>query len=324
YLTYLRDRLLLARELLTDSGSILVQISDENVHHVREIMDEVFGKDNFCSVISFRKKTMPLGSKFLESISDFIIWYFKSKPTAKYHSIFSHKNIEGDSHWNYIEMPDGTRRKLSGEEINNHKRIPKGARIFQLISLYPAGLNQTGLFPVTFRGKIYKPPAGKSWGTNPEGMQKLIDSGRIEPYEDGTTLRYVLFLDDYSITPLTTLWCDSSAATDMRYVVQTNEKVISRCLLMTTDPGDLVLDPTCGSGTTAFVAEQWGRRWITCDTSRVAVTLAKQRIMTSLFEYYELQHPEEGIGSGFRYKTVPHLTLKSITNSEPASTETLY
>ena len=194
YLTYMRDRLLLVRELLTPSGSIFVQISDENLHHVRELMDEVFGPENFVALIPFRKKTMPLGAKYLESITDYLIWYAKNSEQMKYRPLYDTMVVEGDSHWNYVELPDGKRRKMSKEEIRNHRLLQSGSTVIQLVSLYPAGLNQTGLFPFKFRGKTYEPPAGNSWFTNPEGMQRLADANRLESYEDGQTLRYVLKL----------------------------------------------------------------------------------------------------------------------------------
>ena len=324
YLTYLRDRLLLARELLQDSGSIFVQISDENVHLVKCLMDEVFNKNNFVSMITFRKKSMPLGSQFLEGVSDYIIIYAKNKTKLKYRQIYENKSVEGDSHWNYAELPNGQRIRLSKEQINNHNLIPPNAKLFQLMLLYPAGVNQSGLFEIEFRGEKYYPPKGCSWKTNKEGMLKLIKANRIEPYEDGNTLRYVLRFEDYPISPITNLWPNTPPPTNKQYVVQTSDRVISRCILMSTDPGDLILDITCGSGTTAFVAEQWGRRWITCDTSHVAISLAKQRLMTGLFDYYELAYPQDGIGSGFRYKTLPHVTLGSIANNELTEQEILY
>ncbi|GAN33816.1 MAG: methyltransferase [Candidatus Brocadia sinica] len=190
--------------------------------------------------------------------------------------------------------------------------------------MHPIGYDANRVFPVKIKGKEYLPPKGKSWKTDEQGFERLIKAKRIEPYEDGETINYVLKLSDYSITPITSLWADTSAPVGIKYVVETNTKVIQRCLLMSTDPGDLVLDITCGSGTTAYVAENWGRRWITCDTSRVAITLAKQRLLTASFNYYELAHPNEGVGSGFKYKTVPHITLKSIANNEPPAQETLY
>jgi adenine-specific DNA-methyltransferase len=324
YLTYLRDRLLLDRELLTESGSVFVQISDENVHHVRELMDEVFGARNFVAFIPFRKKGMPLGSLFLEGMADYLLFYAKDRNLLKYRQLFEDKNVEGDSHWNYAELRDGSRIKLTVEQINNHKLLPPGADLIQLNGLYPAGINKSGLFELEYRGKKYYPPSGCSWKTNYEGMRKLVLANRIEPYAGGNTIRYVLKLSDYSVSPITALWDKTPPPSDKKYVVQTSDKVIQRCILMTTDPGDLVLDITCGSGTSAYVSEQWGRRWITCDTSRVALTLAKQRLMTAVFDYYKLAHPQEGVGSGFNYKTVPHVTLGSIANNEPPATETLY
>ncbi|MFA5378780.1 MAG: site-specific DNA-methyltransferase [Dehalococcoidia bacterium] len=320
YLTYLRDRLLLARELLTESGSVFVQISDENVHHVREILDEVFGKENFVSLIIFRKKTMPLGSKTLESMTDFLVWYAKNNQSLKVRQLFKNLEIRGDSHWSWVELSDGIRRKIIPDERQGE--IPSNAKIFQLISLYPPSFSAESVYEIEVDGRKYRPRPGACWITGPEGFKRLNENHRL--MKEGEVLRYVLYAQDFPWSKITSIWLDTQGAPNKIYAVQTSEKVISRCLIMTTDPGDLVLDPTCGSGTTAYVAEQWGRRWITCDTSRVAVTLAKQRIMTSLFDYYELQHPEEGVSSGFRYKTVPHVTLKSIANNEPASTETLY
>jgi adenine-specific DNA-methyltransferase len=329
YLTYLRDRLLLARELLHPSGSIFLQISDENLHHVREVMDEVFGAENFVSVIPFRKKTMPLGAKHLEGVTDYLLWFAKEINRLKFRDLYERLSVEGDSHWNCVELADGTRRKMTKDEINNHKLLPHGSTPYQLVSLYPAGLNQSGLVPFTFRGKPYRPPEGNSWFTNPEGMKRLAEANRIEPYEDGETLRYVLKLSDSPITTLTNLWADTSAPSDKVYAVQTSTKVIQRCLLMTTDPGDLVLDPTCGSGTTAYVAEQWGRRWITTDTSRVPLALARQRLLTATFPYYELKDEERGPAGGFVYKRkqnnkgdevggiIPYITKGSIANNEP-------
>ena len=288
YLTYMRDRLLLARELLHPSGSIFVQISDENLHHVREVMEEVFGTENFVTVIPFRKKTMPLGAKHLESVTDYLLWFARDIERLKFHDLYEQMSVEGDPHWNYVELADGTRRKMTREEIDNHKLLAAGATPYQLVSLYPAGMNQTGLFAFHFRGKEYRAPKGNSWFTNEEGMKRLAAAGRIEPYEDGQTLRYVLKLSDSPITTLTNLWSDTSAPTEKAYAVQTSTKVIQRCILMSTDPGDLVLDPTCGSGTTAYMAEEWGRSWIAIDVSRVPLALARQRLLTATFPYYEI------------------------------------
>ena len=324
YLTYLRDRLLLARELLTDSGSIFVQISDENVHLVRNLMDEVFGVDNFVSIIIFRKKKMPLGSKYLEYMCDFILFYAKNKDQLKYRQLFSFKSVEGDSKWCFVELPSGERRRLSPEEHQDHSLLPNGSDVYLRKVLRPAGFNETGVFPIKINGEEIWPQPGKSWNTSEENIKKLLLANRLEVSKDDVTVNQIIKLSDYPVSPLTSLWADTSGSQNKIYVVETSTEPIQRCLLMTTDPGELVIDPTCGSGTTAYVAGQWGRRWITCDTSRVAITLAKQRLMTALYNYYELAHPDEGVGSGFKYKTVPHITLKSIANNEPPAQETLY
>ncbi len=312
YLTYLRDRLLLAKELLHESGSVFVQISDENVHHVRELMDEVFGMENFVSLITFRKKTMPLGATHLEGMVDYLVWYGKCKTKLKYRQLFVHQDIQGDGHWSWLDLA-GKRRKLNATEKLNHSMIPQNGRIGRLVSMAPPTFSPASVFPVLFKGRDCLPRGNGCWITGIDGMQRLIVANRIE--SEGEALQYLLFLDDYPLAKITNLWSETIGARDRSYVVQTSVNVIERCLLMTTDPGDLVLDPTCGSGTTAFVAEKWGRRWITCDTSRVAVTLAKQRLMTASYDYFELKYPHEGLRSGFIYKTVPHVTLKSIANN---------
>jgi adenine-specific DNA-methyltransferase len=322
YLTYIRDRLQLARELLHESGSVFVQISDENVHRIRCVMDEVFGAENFCALITFRKKMMPLGSDVAEGVSDYILWYSKKRDLIKSRPLFKDKEIEGDSQWKSVDLPSGERRQLTQEEWQNHRHLPPGSKIFQAISLLPAQYRPNQDFVFEYDGIKYKPPKDSCWKTDLKGMKSLAANRRLVP--SGSTLRYVLYINDYPVSRITNLWADTAGADDIKYVVQTNTRVIQRCMLMTTDPGDLVLDITCGSGTTAYVAENWGRRWITCDTSRVALTLAKQRLMTAKFDYFELAHPSEGVGSGFRYKSVPHVTLKSIANNEPAPEETLY
>ncbi len=224
----------------------------------------------------------------------------------------------------WVELSDGSRRKLTNEELES-KNIPEGAKIFSLQNLTSQSGGENSRFPVEFEGKTFTLQKNY-WKTTLEGFKNLIKARRI--MQSGNNINYVRFVEDFPVIPFTNIWTDTAIAgfsgEEKVYVVQTAKKVIQRCLLMTTDPGDLVFDPTCGSGTTAYVAEQWGRRWITCDTSRVATTLAKQRLMTSLFGYYELAHPSEGIGSGFKYWTVPHITLKSIANNEPSAQETLY
>jgi adenine-specific DNA-methyltransferase len=321
YLSYLRDRLLLSRELVADSGSVFVQISDQNLHHVREVMDEVFEASNMVMVIPFRKKTMPLGAKTLEGMCDYLLWYARAKDSVKYRQLYRRLEVEGEFHWAWCELPDRTRRKMTAEELANHALIPSGARVFRLVSMWPPTFSANSVFPLRFRGQTFDPPPAQCWPTSAEGMRRLADANRLEP--EGKNLRYVLYLDDYPLSKLTNFWVDTIGARDQRYVVETSPEVVQRCVLMTTDPGDLVLDPTCGSGTTAYVAEHWGRRWITCDASRVALALARQRLLTATFPYYKLAHPEKGVAGGFICKAVPHITLSSIAKGEPPEQETL-
>jgi len=318
YLTYLRDRLLLARELLAESGSCFVQISDENVHRVRCLMDEVFGVDHFIACIAF-KTSIGLGAQHLDRVYDHIVWYARDKNKVKYRQLYLplERGEEGATRYNYARLPNGEERLLREEEKDNVALIPEGTRFFTDQGLTSRTGSDTTRKAFLFEGKEYVPTVG-GWRTSIEGLEQLAKSGRI--LKAGTTLRFKKFFDDFGAIALTNFWADVGGGIQSRsdpkiYAVQTNTRVIERCLLMTTDPGDLVFDPTCGSGTTAYVAEQWGRRWITCDTSRVALTLARQRLMTAVFDYYELAHPEEGVGSGFKYKTVPHVTLKSIANN---------
>jgi len=325
YLSYLRDRLLLARELLHESGSVFVQISDENVHLVRCLMDEVFGEENFVRLIAY-KTTSGLGQKYLDKCGDYLIWYAKEFEKVKYYELYQKKEIDEDLKGTYssITLDGKTFRTINSWEKENdvilsEKTIPAGAKLVKFGDLK----SQSGSGgEITINGKVYRTNSG-SWKTNQEGIDNLWKKGRIKL--GSSVPAYIRFNKDFPYTKLTTIWYDTGTGGEYKsYVVQTNEKIIQRCLLMTTDPGDLVFDPTCGSGTTAYVAEQWGRRWITCDTSRVALTLAKQRLMTANFDYYQLAYPNEGVGSGFVYKTVPHITLKSIANNEPPKTETLY
>lgn len=329
YLSYLRDRLLLARELLTDSGSVFVQISDDNVHHVRELMDEVFGEENFVSFITVRK-TLPLGSSGLAGISDYLIWYAKDKEIHKYNQLYVRKDIE-NSPYTSLMFPDGTHRKMTADEKANLHLIPKEAKIFRVNHLLSAGYTSTCFYEFELEGKKIK-PRRYSWKTNKIGMQNLIEKNRVILVGDNP--QYVLFYDDFPVKAIHNLWSEFQGASDPIYVVQTNNEVIQRCLLMTTDPGDLVLDITCGSGTTAYVAEQWGRRWITCDVSRVPLALARQRLLTATFPWYQLKDNNSPAG-GFIYKRkqnskgeeiggiVPHITLKSIANNEPPDEEIL-
>ncbi|MCM2357309.1 MAG: site-specific DNA-methyltransferase [Geobacteraceae bacterium] len=324
FLTYLRDRMLLAREMLTESGSIFVQISDENIHHVRELLDEVFGTDNLAGIIPF-KKTSGQASTLIAGVCDYLIWYTKDKSKAKYRQLYLTLGDDiSDSSYNCIDLPDGTWRRLTSAEIRGDVSIEKGRR-FRTAGLTSQGASEEGSGPFEFQGRIFYPSKGTHWKPGMKGLQPLASAGRLIAV--GSTLAYKRYIDDFPVVAINNLWTDTVESTFVAkkiYAVQTATKVVQRCILMTTDPGDIVLDPTCGSGTTVYVAEQWGRRWITCDTSRVALTLAKQRMMTSIFDYYELAYPREGVGSGIKYKTVPHITLKSIAKNEPPVQEALY
>jgi adenine-specific DNA-methyltransferase len=313
YLTYLRDRLLLARELLHESGSCFVQISDENVHLVRNLMDEVFGAANFIAQISFKTKKMSLGRTYLASVNDQILWYGRDSKSTTYQQLFLAKDDSEDSPFAFAELPDRTRRRMTRDEKNDQALLPGGSKVFRTLDLHSTGRTESCVFDFKFQGESCSPKRGRSWKTNSEGIERLKTANRL--IKVASNVEYVLYHNDFPVSELTNIWNDTQGASDKVYVVQTTEKAIQRCMLMTTRPGDLVFDPTCGSGTTAVVAEQWGRRWITCDTSRVSVTLAKQRLATAVFDYYELAHPHEGVGSGFKYKTVPHVTLGSIANN---------
>jgi adenine-specific DNA-methyltransferase len=288
YLTYLRDRLLLARELLTESGSIFVQINDENLHLVRCLMDEVFGRENFVSVISFAK-TSGFESKTLSRAGDYLLWYSKRIEEIKYRQLYWYKT----------------------EDTSGYSKTKEG-QLYSSGALFSPGITEDGSKPFEFQGQRFT-PSGGHWKTSEEGLKRLVEADRVEAA--GKTLRYIRYLDDFKLVPMNNIWEDTQTFAEKMYAVQTNTKVIERCILMTTDPGDLVFDPTCGSGTTAYCAEKCGRRWITCDTSRVALAIARQRLMTAKFDYYELKDPERGPAGGFNYETVPHITLESIAKN---------
>ncbi|WGZ90857.1 MAG: site-specific DNA-methyltransferase [Candidatus Thiocaldithrix dubininis] len=335
YLTYLRDRLLLARELLTESGSVFVQISDDNLHHVREVMDEVFGANNFFSLISF-VSTSGFDTNSLARTGDYLLWYTKSKSKSKYNQIYLNKNTSPkDGMYRWLLLPDGTYRGLTASEVRGESEIPSNSRLYQPTSLISQGESKTNQC-FNFAGKDYFPPANQHWKTTVLGLQNLASANRIHKAKN--SLRYIRLASDFPFQPINNLWDDTATGnfTDEKvYVVQTATKLIERCMLMTTDPGDLVLDPTCGSGTTAYVAEQWGRRWITCDTSRVPLALARQRLLTATFPWYELDQPNRGPAGGFTYTRkqnrkgeetggkVPRITLKSIANNEEPEMVTL-
>jgi adenine-specific DNA-methyltransferase len=276
------------------------------------LLDEIFEAKNFLALIQYRT-SVPLASSGLAGVTDYILWYSKDRSATKYYDLFVARETGEKSRYSNLELPDGSRRALTKDEKKDLTKVPENSRLISDMDLASSGYTDSCTYPFEYNGKIYRTSSGKSWKTTEQGMRRLALANRIT--DTGKTIRYVLYLDDYPVTKLTNLWSDTTGELDKSYAVQTHTKMIERCMLMTTDPGDLVLDPTCGSGTTAFTAEQWGRRWITCDTSRVAVTLAKQRLMTAVFDYYTLAHPKEGVGSGFKYKTVPHVTLKSIANN---------
>ncbi len=317
YLSYLRDRLIVARELLADTGSIFVQISDENVHRVRAVLDEVFGTNNFCGEIAY-VKTSGLTKTFLPDQFDILLWYAKDAERAKYHPVFHEKSAELGTAANYgwIEMPDGQRRGMTRAEKES-RDLPEGARVYKADNITSS---PNPVIPFSFDGREY----GQRWKTNTAGLQRLGKAGRLHKAEN--SLQYLRRIDDFPAIPVTKLWDDTATGnfTDEKlYAVQSGTKAVARCLLITTDPGDLVLDPTCGSGTTAFVAEQWGRRWITADTSRVAISVARQRLLTARFDYYRTRGSSgetvsaiaDNPGRGFIYKAVPHITLKSIAQN---------
>ncbi|WP_341358358.1 site-specific DNA-methyltransferase [Georgenia sp. M64] len=330
YLSYLRDRLFVARDLLTESGSIFVQIGDENLHLVRNLLDEVFGPENFCGQFAFRTK-IPLRTTLVPAIYDHIVWFAKSKSNVKFRRLFKTRRSGLGSQFTRVQLPDGTRRKLTRAELSDPSSAP--GRVYRLTDLVSAGRTESCVFEFEIEGRKFFPSGNKSWKTNPKGMQKLIAAGRLEAPAGAPN--YVFFADDYPVEELDNVWTDTQGASDRTYVVQTATKIIERCLLMSTDPGDLVLDPTCGSGTTAYTAENWGRRWITIDTSRVALALARQRLMSARYPYYLLADSENGrrkeqeltpsplaparttndIRHGFVYERVPHVTLGSITRN---------
>lgn len=313
YLTYLRDRIVVAHKLLAETGSIFVQISDENVHRVRALLDEVFGASNFCSLISFNKTSSASGDR-LASVADFLLWYARDADRMTYRQLHTVKAAGGDggSQYTWIQTQDGARENLGTAAAI--ASAPPGSQVFvhdNITSQRPA---QGGdLREFDFVGQTFTPGKG-TFKTDGPGLRRLDQAGRLLAL--GNTLRYVRFLDDFPVYPINNVWSDtgiSGFAAQKLYAVQTTPSVIERCILMTTNPGDLVLDPTCGSGTTAVVAEQWGRRWITIDTSRVAVALARQRLMTMRFEHYRLKDEAKGVAGGFRCKTVPHIMLRTIT-----------
>jgi adenine-specific DNA-methyltransferase len=327
YLTYMRDRLLLAKELLDDKGSIFVQISDENVQFVRLLLDEVFEKKNEIATIAWKKGT-PV-SKTIRNAFNYLLWYGKDKEKVETRKLFLDRiGIEGTTEdprklalWG--EFENGEVRTLTTDEKRSIEATREKAKVFRVDKVIERGDDEDRKFAFEFEGEKHKPEVGYCWRGTVDQMERLKKANRIIKTRDGFGFKF--YLTDFPIIEITNLWDDTAGnISDMVYVVQTNEKIIQRCMLIASKPGDLVLDITCGSGTTAYVAEQYGRRWVTCDTSRVSIAVAKQRLMTANFDYYELAYPLEGVGSGFKYRTVPHITLKDIANNEESAQETLY
>lgn len=315
YLAYLRDRLTLARNLLSETGSVFVQIGDENVHLIRNLLDEVFGVSSFVAEI-FVEKTSGSSMEHVDRVVDIIVWYAKDKSRMKYREQFSDKKFRDFSYeYKFIDTESGQRRRLSKAELEDAERTDDAEGVFAVKPLTSQTNASTTVYDYNFRGIRYE--SGKrQWATPAAGMARIQKSGRIETR--ASSIGFVRYFSDFPVVPTTNIWTDTGTGsfTDEKvYVVQTSAKAVERCILMTTEPGDIVFDPTCGSGTTAYVAEKWGCRWMTCDTSRVAITLAKQRLMTASYDYYDLKYPHEGLRGGFIYKTVPHVTLKSIANN---------
>ena len=328
YLSYLRDRLLLVRELLDESGSVLVQIGDENVHRVGMILDEVFGAGNRLATISFAT-TSGSSTAYLPQVADYLLWYVKDSNKAKYRQLYEPLTraeiIDHFSSYVMVELADGSCRKLTREErFDPDWYLPKGARIYQRTGLDSQGVSTTGRSePYEYDGRTFPCSKNRHWSISKEGMDHLAKLGRLEALSGKDSLRWKKYEDEVPGRRIHNIWPARMYPNKKKYVVETATKAIQRCILMTTDPGDLILDITCGSGTTAFVAEQWGRRWMTCDTSRVALALARQRLMTASFEYYQLAHPDEGVGSGLKYKTIPKVS-PSILASNEQTEEVLY
>ncbi len=317
YLSYLEERLYLVRELLADSGSIFVQINDDNVHVVRSLMDETFGRSNYVALVTFQK-TGSLAATLLGNTVDYLVWYAREKIAVKYRQLYVRREPGQLSldRYDHIELPDGSSRRVSVAEIRGETPVPDGRR-FRATSLLSDGETST-LQDFEFEGKVYRPKRGNHWKTPPERLKRLAERGRI--LVEGSGITYKRYADDFEYVPIHDRWESMQIGRTRDYVVQTAESVVERCIAMTTEPGDLVFDPTCGSGTTAFCAEKLGRRWITCDTSRVAINVARQRLLGATFEHFKTRNGF--LSSGFLYKTVDRITLKSLAyDLEPEKVE---
>ncbi len=319
YLTHLRDRILLCHELLNETGSFFFQISNDNLHYCKQIIEEIFGKENEFGLISFSKAPGGLSSvNKLSSRLDYLVWFAKDISKIKYHPLYEKRKNDIDAGFNKIELDSGEQRNLTKEEMNGSSPIPKG-RLFKDQNLTKPGPGSK--YEIEVDGKIYN--SGRRWWGQPkEDIEKLIKLGRVKPM--GNTLRFVKYLDDFPYKPIDNLWDGFQGANNPIYVVQTNDEIVKRCILMTSNAGEIVLDPTCGSGTTAVTSERLGRKWITCDTSRVALNLARKRIMTEVYDYYKLQNPDEGLSGGLKYKEVDRLTPSLIAKGHSGKKETIY
>ncbi len=338
YLTYLRDRMVVARDLLSDSGSIFVQISNENVHRVRGVLDEIFGDDNCVATIAFKKASPE--TRTIKNAFNYILWYAKQSSQVKVRKLFRQREMSDGTTEDpkklalWMVLPNGSERPLTTDEKREDQPLPEGAKVFRADKVRDSGRMEDRVFEFDFRGENLWPGEKHCWRGDSTEMERLKRADRLLRTRE--TLAYKYFLADNWGVERTNIWEDTAGKIpDMRYVVETNEKIVARCLMLTTDPGDLVLDPTCGSGTTAAVSEQWGRRWITIDTSRVALALARARIMGARYPFYLLADSREGqlkeaevtckapstqsthgnIRHGFVYERVPHITLKSIANN---------
>ncbi|MCY4356751.1 MAG: site-specific DNA-methyltransferase [Gammaproteobacteria bacterium] len=330
YLAYLRDRLTIARDLLADSGSIFVQIGDENVHRVRVLMDEVFGEDNFANLITCRVSSGTTRECGIKKISDYLVWYTKNSENSKFRRLLLKRMIETGM-YNQVKESSGFRRSMTSEEKKNTNLLPAGSHAYRKLPLH--SMNTGDHEPRVAFGSRWRIPPTSHWRYSPAGFRRLLSADRVSP--DKSALSSIYYHDDYPASEIDNTWSDTGPEVVKSYVVQTSTKIVQRCILMTTDPGDLVLDPTCGSGTSAYVSEQFGRRWITIDTSRVALALARARIMGARYPYYLLTDSHKGqqkeaelthtalaespthnnIRQGFVYERVPHITLKSIANN---------
>ena len=311
YLAYLRDRLVVARDLLSDSGSIFVQIGDENVHRVRAVLDEVFGNENFVSLITYRTSSGTTQQNSVKRISDYILWYGKNSENIKFRRLLENKTVNTKM-YNQLELENGFRRPMTTDERNDPSICPHNSKPYRKLPVHSMASGDND--PREYFGAVWRIPPMRSWRYAPDGALRLLKAARIRP--DRTVLHAIYYHGDYPAYEITNSWEDTGPEVNKSYIVQTSVSPIQRCMLMTTDPGDLVLDPTCGSGTTAYVAEQWGRRWITIDTSRVAIALARQRILTAKFDYHRTEDGSNVVGTeNFKYKTVPHITLGSIANN---------